>query len=105
MGKKLLNYLPQRAKWCRWSNAAYVLNEVRRPVRTLKIAGPLGLGICGVLYLLANVSYFAAATPKEIASSGNTIAAHFFHQVFGKAAGRVLRYYPPKARLGVFSDR
>lgn len=39
-----------------WNNAAYVLNEVKKPVRTLKIAGPLGLGICAVLYLLANVA-------------------------------------------------
>jgi solute carrier family 7 (L-type amino acid transporter), member 9/15 len=42
-----------------WSNVNYVLNDVKNPVRTLKIAGPLGLGICAVLYLLANVSYFA----------------------------------------------
>lgn len=42
-----------------WSNVNYVLNEVKDPVRTLKIAGPLGLGICAVLYLLANVAYFA----------------------------------------------
>ena len=74
-----------------WSNAAYVLNEVRRPVRTLKIAGPLGLGVCGLLYLLANVAYFSAATPKEIAASGNTVAAYFFGQVFGPAAKRALR--------------
>jgi len=40
----------------------YVMNNVRNPVRTLKIAGPLGLGICAVLYLLANVAYFSAAT-------------------------------------------
>lgn len=39
-----------------WNNAAYVLNEVKNPVRTLRIAGPLGLGICAVLYLLANVA-------------------------------------------------
>lgn len=44
----------------------YVLNNVRNPVRTLKIAGPLGLGICAVLYLLANVAYFAAATKARI---------------------------------------
>ena len=42
-----------------WSNVNYVMNEVKDPVRTLKIAGPLGLGICAVLYLLANVAYFA----------------------------------------------
>lgn len=45
-----------------WSNVNYVLNNVKNPVRTLKIAGPLGLGICAVLYLLANVAYFAYAT-------------------------------------------
>ena len=42
-----------------WSNVNYVLNNVKNPVRTLKIAGPLGLGICAVLYLLANIAYFS----------------------------------------------
>jgi L-type amino acid transporter 9 len=42
-----------------YSNVNNVLNEVKNPVRTLKIAGPLGLGITTVLYLLANVAYFA----------------------------------------------
>lgn len=42
-----------------WSNVNYVLNEVRDPIRTLKIAGPLGLGICAVMYILANIAYFA----------------------------------------------
>jgi amino acid transporter len=42
-----------------WSNVNYVLNDVKNPVRTLKIAGPLGLGICAFLYLFANISYFA----------------------------------------------
>lgn len=45
-----------------WSNVNYVLNNVRNPVRTLKIAGPLGLGICAALYLFANIAYFSAAT-------------------------------------------
>jgi amino acid transporter len=49
-----------------WSNVNYVMNNVRNPVRTLKIAGPLGLGICAVLYLLANVAYFSAATKARI---------------------------------------
>ena len=74
-----------------WSNAAYVLNEVHRPVRTLNIAGPLGLGICGILYILANVAYFAAATPEEIKTSGITVAAVFFGRVFGSTGERALR--------------
>ncbi|CAK7266682.1 hypothetical protein SEPCBS57363_002213 [Sporothrix epigloea] len=83
-----------------WSNAAYVLNEVRRPVHTLKIAGPLGLGICGVLYLLANVAYFSAATPKQIAASGITVASFFMNQVFGKTASRVLSVFVALSALG-----
>ena len=42
-----------------WSNVNYVLNDVKNPVRTLKISGPLGLGICAILYILANVAFFA----------------------------------------------
>ncbi|KAH8911738.1 high affinity methionine permease [Coniochaeta sp. PMI_546] len=83
-----------------WSNAAYVLNEVKRPVRTLKIAGPLGLGICSVLYLLANVAYFSAATPKEIAGSGVTVASYFVGKVFGNTARRVLSVFVALSALG-----
>ncbi len=68
-----------------------MLNEVKRPVRTIRIAGPLALGICGTLYLLANVAYFSAATPSEIAHSKDTVAGFFFLQVFGESASRALR--------------
>ena len=37
----------------------YVLNEVKDPVRTLKIAGPLGLGSCAIFYIFANIAYFS----------------------------------------------
>jgi amino acid transporter len=59
------------------NNAAYVLNEVKKPVHTLKIAGPLGLGICTLLYMFANLAYFSAATPQEISQSGITVASFF----------------------------
>lgn len=42
-----------------YSNVNNVLNEVKNPIRTLKIAGPLGLGVTTVLYLMTNVAYFA----------------------------------------------
>ena len=35
------------------------MNDVKNPVRTLKIAGPLSLGITGTLYIFANIAYFA----------------------------------------------
>ncbi|KAF2084295.1 amino acid transporter [Saccharata proteae CBS 121410] len=83
-----------------WSNAAYVLNEVKNPVRTLKIAGPLSLGLCGVFYMLANISYFSAATPAEIAATSNTPAAYFMLKVFGTAAQRALSVLVAISALG-----
>ncbi|EGO04068.1 hypothetical protein SERLA73DRAFT_102414 [Serpula lacrymans var. lacrymans S7.3] len=83
-----------------WSNVNYVMNNVRDPVRTLRIAGPLGLGICAVLYLLANVAYFAAATKEEIQNSGVTVASLFFGQVFGNAAERALSVFVALSALG-----
>lgn len=83
-----------------WNNAAYVLNEVKNPVHTLKIAGPLGLGICAVLYLLANVAYFAAATPQEIAKSGTTVASYFALKVFGHKAQQALSVFVALSALG-----
>jgi len=76
-----------------WSNAAYVLNEVKNPVRTIKIAAPLGLTICGILYMFANVAYFASGTPAQIEASSTTVAAHFMGRVFGLAGQRALRLF------------
>jgi len=83
-----------------WSGINYVLNNVKDPVRTLKIAGPLGLGICTVLYLLANVAYFAAATKEEIEGTGVTVASLFFHNVFGETAQRALTVFVALSALG-----
>ncbi|KAF8889843.1 amino acid transporter [Infundibulicybe gibba] len=76
-----------------WSNVNYVMNDVKNPVRTLKIAGPLGLGICAMLYLLANIAYFAAASKEEIRNSGVTVASLFFGKVFGAQAQRALSVF------------
>ncbi|CAG8058085.1 unnamed protein product [Penicillium salamii] len=83
-----------------WSNAAYVVNEIRNPIRTMKIAAPIGLAICGILYLLANVAYYAAATPQEIAQSGVTVAAFFMGKVFGTAAKRALSVFVAISAFG-----
>ncbi|KAH9937963.1 amino acid transporter [Amylocystis lapponica] len=83
-----------------WSNVNYVLNNVKNPIRTLKIAGPLGLSICAVLYLLANVSYFAAATKDEIEHAGVTVASLFFGKVFGTEAQKALTVFVALSAIG-----
>ena len=51
-----------------WSNVNYVLNDVKNPIRTLKISAPLGLGICAILYILANVAFFAYVIVSSFAN-------------------------------------
>ncbi|CDO71025.1 hypothetical protein BN946_scf184844.g29 [Trametes cinnabarina] len=87
-----------------WSNVNYVLNNVKNPVRTLKIAGPLGLSICAVLYILANISYFAAATKEEITKSGVTVASLFFKNVFGAKAQKALTVFVALSALGDLAE-
>jgi amino acid transporter len=83
-----------------WSNAAYILGEVKDPIRTLKRAGPLGLGITGSLFILANVSYFACATPDEIKGSGVTVAAFFMGKVFGDRMRSLIAVFAALSSLG-----
>ncbi|KAJ7630943.1 high affinity methionine permease [Roridomyces roridus] len=83
-----------------WSNVNYVLNDVKNPVRTLKIAAPLGLSICAALYLLANIAYFAAASKTEILKASTTVAAVFFKNVFGVKAEKALSVFVALSALG-----
>ncbi|OJA09985.1 hypothetical protein AZE42_12695, partial [Rhizopogon vesiculosus] len=71
-----------------WSNVNYVMNNVRNPVRTLKIAGPLGLA-------RQDLHLF-----EEIGASGVTVAALFFKNVFGSVAERALSVFVALSALG-----
>ena len=42
-----------------WQCGNHVLNEVTNPIRTIKIADPLVLGITSALYIFANIANFA----------------------------------------------
>ncbi|KAI0246927.1 amino acid transporter [Lactifluus subvellereus] len=76
-----------------WQNVNYVLNDVKDPIRTLKIAGPLGLGITSGLYIFANIAYFAASSKTAILKSGTTVASLFFKNVFGRHAQKALTVF------------
>ncbi|KAE8381873.1 amino acid/polyamine transporter I [Aspergillus bertholletiae] len=72
-----------------WNSASMVLGEVKNPQRTLKVAGLLGVGLVGALYLLINVSYFIVATPDDISRAGVQLVARLLGNIFGGAASRV----------------
>ncbi|KAJ5096763.1 amino acid/polyamine transporter I [Penicillium angulare] len=69
-----------------YDNVNAVLSEVKNPQRTLRIALPSAMAMVTVLYLLANVAYFAAVPKDQFISSDITIAATLFQNVFGDSA-------------------
>ncbi|KAI9727000.1 MAG: hypothetical protein M1834_008582 [Cirrosporium novae-zelandiae] len=83
-----------------YSNANYALSETKNPVRTLKLAAPLALGTVSILYMLANIAYFAAVPKEEIISSGRILAASFFRNVFGPSAERALSVFVALSAFG-----
>lgn len=83
-----------------YSNANYALAETKNPVRTLKIAAPLALAVVAVLYMLANIAYFAAVPRAELLSSGRILAASFFRNVMGEQAERALSVFVALSAFG-----
>ncbi|KAI6631231.1 hypothetical protein MCOR08_005972 [Pyricularia oryzae] len=67
-----------------WENANYVLTEVRDAPRTLKIAAPMAIASVTLLYVLANIAFFAAMSKQQIADSKVIVAAAFFENVWGE---------------------
>ncbi|EXJ92889.1 hypothetical protein A1O3_01443 [Capronia epimyces CBS 606.96] len=83
-----------------YSNANYALSETKNPVRTIRIAGPAALISVAVIYMLCNISYFAAVPKEEIISSGRILAASFFRNVFGGSAERALSVFVALSAFG-----
>ncbi|KAH9960880.1 amino acid/polyamine transporter I [Russula dissimulans] len=68
-----------------WSNAFNVLGEVNgvSPVRTVRNAGFISLGVVTMLFLTVNFAYIAAVPLDEIKGSGQLVGLLFFQRVFG----------------------
>ncbi|PWY89829.1 high affinity methionine permease [Aspergillus heteromorphus CBS 117.55] len=84
-----------------YENACNVVNEVRNPVKTLRWSAPAALLLTAVLYILANIAYFSAASKEEILNSNVTAASLFFEKVFGTSgASRALNVLICLSALG-----
>ncbi|KAL3469617.1 high affinity methionine permease [Aspergillus californicus] len=76
-----------------YENAFNLVNEVKNPTKTLKWSAPLSLLATGILYMLANIAYFAAASKEEILNSDVNVASVFFEKTFGSGgASRALNF-------------
>ncbi|OAA46112.1 Amino acid/polyamine transporter I [Metarhizium rileyi] len=83
-----------------YSNANYALSETKNPARTLKFAAPIALGTISVLYMLANVAYFAAVSREEMLESKRLVAASLFRNMFGESAERALSVFVALSAFG-----
>ena len=68
-----------------WANSFNLLGEVHgtSPVRTIRNAGFISLGIVTILFVTVNLAYIAAVPLDEIKGSGQLLGALFFQHVFG----------------------
>ncbi|KAF3094767.1 hypothetical protein TWF103_010475 [Orbilia oligospora] len=65
-----------------WENANYVLSEVKNPTKTLKWSAPIAVSLVSILYVLANIAYFAALTKQDmIKGTANAVAVTFFQRM------------------------
>ncbi|CAM5131263.1 unnamed protein product [Natator depressus] len=65
-----------------WNNLNFVTEELRKPEVNLPRAVMIAIPLVTCLYLLVNVSYFAALTPAELLSSG-AVAVSWGNKVLG----------------------
>ncbi|QGI87671.1 unnamed protein product [Fusarium fujikuroi] len=66
-----------------YANAFNVVNEVKRPIPTIKKYGFISVLLVAVLYMLCNIAYFSAVPKEEFAESNEIAASVFFTSVFG----------------------
>ena len=83
------------------TNNDLVVSELKNPRKTLAIAAPIAIGGVTILYMLANVAYFAAIDKSALAKSEVLVAGLFFRNVFGYSAGaRSLPVFVALSNLG-----
>ncbi|GMM37897.1 Mup1 protein [Saccharomycopsis crataegensis] len=83
-----------------YSNANYALSEVKNPVKTLKISGPLAVIALAIIYMLVNIAYYAVVPLDQLANSGTIVAANFFRIAFGKSSERAISVFVALSALG-----
>lgn len=71
-----------------WNMGHASSNEVKDPLRTFSIAGPLSLIIITLGYAAINLCYISVIPEKEFAESGSLVGSILFEKVFGEHIGR-----------------
>lgn len=70
-----------------WQTTHVVMNEVKDPIRTMKIAAPLGLFCINACYFLINFSYLVVIPSNELLELDEMVGSVFFEKLFGPIIG------------------
>ncbi|XP_054748210.2 Y+L amino acid transporter 2-like isoform X1 [Lytechinus pictus] len=68
-----------------WNYLNYLTEEIKEPTKNLPRGIMISLPMVTVIYVLANVAYFAVLSPEELRAS-NAVAVTFGQKVFGRMA-------------------
>jgi len=71
-----------------WNAVHTVSSEIKDPVRTLKIAGPVSLLIAFFNFILINIAYLKIIPPDEMMKAGPLVGSILFEKVLGYRLGR-----------------
>ncbi|EFX00648.1 high affinity methionine permease [Grosmannia clavigera kw1407] len=66
-----------------YNNAFNMINEIKNPIKQIRRNGFISLVVVAILYIFANLAYFAAVPKAELAAAKQTAASLFFSHVFG----------------------
>src|SRR5262249_37850794 len=72
-----------------WVQLSFVAGEIRNPKRNVLLSLAIGLGICIVIYLLANIAYMRVLSIPEIALSDH-VGANAAERVLGRSGGKLV---------------
>ncbi|GMM34779.1 Mup3 protein [Saccharomycopsis crataegensis] len=71
-----------------WESIYFITSEIKNPIRTLKIVGPLSLVISLLTYTFVNIAYLKTINGEEIFASGQLLGSILFEKVFGPKIGK-----------------
>ncbi|GMM27632.1 Mup3 protein [Martiniozyma asiatica (nom. inval.)] len=71
-----------------WQTTHVVMNEIKDPVQTMKIAAPLALLLINACYLLINLSYLIVIPGDELLNIDEMVGSILFEKIFGEDVGR-----------------
>ncbi len=73
-----------------WNSVHTIQGEIKDPIRTMKISGPVSLAVIFLMYNIINVAYLDAIPHEDIRQSGELVGSLLFEKLFGKILGKMI---------------